>query len=773
MKLRIIFLLISGIYFNSITAQSKYTLTGTVNDSTGAPVEYGIAALFKIPDSTFKGYSTIDSGFFKFMEIEPGDYFLKITSLGFEDKYQSIVITGETDINIILKSTPVTTKDVEVTAFRNAFSYKNGNIKVEIENTVFSTIPDVMDLLSRLPTVQVSPNRDAVTIIGAGGPVIYIDNQRATMNDLSVLSVNDIKSIEIIHNPSAKYEAEGRAVILITRKINTQQGYRFDIIETAMMKRFFENRSAFNASIKKRKTEYKFNLQHYVSNPWESIQGNLRSDTHNYYSDYKATTMGPRNMLTAGIGIFRQLKENDYFSININVRHQEEPFSLISNNSLIQAGATTNVESRSSNFSRRPYLNALFNYQKKITGSTRFFAGGQYSHYERSLASTIQNNFNNTLFEPSEKRMQNYLVDVGVVRVDMETNIKNVKWEYGGIVNHARAGTFFNINNIAASDNRVTEYYYSENNQSVYSQVSGKLKNTEYSLGLRMENTDLEGGFKDSSNQLLDRKFMYLFPRVNITVPLDSSKTLTFNYTRNIRRPDYAIANQITNYITPFFEISNNINLNPSLTNEVSAIVQYKNFSVRAAYAQTQNLSAFVAEYDSAFGKLRLIRKNLALEQGGRLHLVLPFQYKWFTSSNSIMFIVNRVTDERAVTYRTSPFIHAGTNNQFKLPKEYMFTVMAWVTTKRYQGIFERNAMFAADLSLSKAFKSGFTVTLNAFDIFRSLDYTETFTINGIYSSTTYYENVREFSVAVKYSFGKKYDSKFKNREINGDGRLN
>lgn len=98
-----------------------------------------------------------------------------------------------------------------------------------------------------------SLDKENITVAGKGSPLIYIDNQKAGMNDLNALASADIKTIEIIQNPSAKYEVEGRAVILITRKFSKKDSFRTDISETAFFKKQFNNYFGFNSSFKKKK----------------------------------------------------------------------------------------------------------------------------------------------------------------------------------------------------------------------------------------------------------------------------------------------------------------------------------------------------------------------------------------------------------------------------------------------------------------------------------------------------------------------------------------
>ena len=124
-------------------------------------------------------------------------------------------------------------KEVVVNQNKKIFTNSNGNIKLDVANSIYNSIPNTVDLLAKLPAVLVNPDKENVTVVGKGSPLIYIDNQKAGMNELNALASVDIKTIEIIQNPSAKYEAEGRSVILITRKFSKKDSFRTDVSETA------------------------------------------------------------------------------------------------------------------------------------------------------------------------------------------------------------------------------------------------------------------------------------------------------------------------------------------------------------------------------------------------------------------------------------------------------------------------------------------------------------------------------------------------------------
>ena len=95
--------------------------------------------------------------------------------------------------------------EVVITQNKKAFSNQNGNIKLDVTNSIYNSIPNTVDLLSKIPTVQVSADRESISVVGKGSALIYIDNQKIGINDINALAVADIKTIEIIQNPSAKY----------------------------------------------------------------------------------------------------------------------------------------------------------------------------------------------------------------------------------------------------------------------------------------------------------------------------------------------------------------------------------------------------------------------------------------------------------------------------------------------------------------------------------------------------------------------------------------
>lgn len=132
------------------------------------------------------------------------------------------------------------------------------------------------------------------------------------------------------------------------------------------------------------------------------------------------------------------------------------------------------------------------------------------------------------------------------------------------------------------------------------------------------------------------------------------------------------------------------------------------------------------------------------------------------------------VIDEHAVHVASKPYWYLYSSNQLQLSKGFTFTATAWIITAQNQGIFHRRQQYSVDFSLSRVFFKKLTCTINAFDIFRSLNYVESYNFNGISNSTTFLENQKEYSLSIKYSIGTLKDARYKSREVNeNSNRLN
>lgn len=660
--------------------------------------------------------------------------------------------------------------EVIVKGTKKTFSNTNGNLKIDVANSNFKSATNTIDLLSKLPNIQISPNKETISIIGKSNPLLYIDNQKATLNDLKTLSVDDIKSIEIVKNPSSKYEAEGKAVILITRKFSKKEGFKIDLTETASFKKRFNNYLGFNASVKKKKLELKTNFHYNQLNVWEKHHMNYQIPIANIISDYGVEAYTKRPQFIFGGGFFYKINEDDYLSFSANARFQDDIFGINTKTFNRQDELIDKVITSSDNDNNKKFINSFVNYSKKIKSiNTQFFTGFQYSNYKEGTSSLVQNNPNETQFKVSQNSEQQFNVAVFSGRADVEKSFKNeMKLEIGGLFLDANAKTNLNIIDFNTTVSSVSNYDFKEQNTSGYSQFSGKIKKIDYIMGFRIENTHIEGKYKNENAPLIQKNYTHFFPKAQVGISIDSSKTLTLNYSKSIIRPNYSNTNQGSTYINPYFIYGRNINLDPTICDEIAVNFQWKDKSVTLSYSKNSNPVYGDFSYDNQQNILTFSQKNFDVATGYNLDFTLPFTYEFWTMSNNLILILNKIEDDSAKQNQSEPYVYYYSNNVFRLPKEYSISVTAWGLTTQKEGVFEINQpKLLLDLSVSKIFFKNWDCTLSFNDIFKSSVYRENFTINSISSKASYLMDTHEIALSVKYTFGKIKDSEYKEKSIN------
>ena len=736
-------------------AQSRHNISGTVKDSDGQLIGTGEAVLLTTTSTLIKT-ALIENGAFLIKDIAPGNYTLQLSATGYEIEFREVKTDGDISISVVLSPKAFVLDEVAISSENKTFTNHNGNIKVDVVNSIFKASPSPLDLMAKLPTVIVSADKESLSIIGRGDPLIYIDNQKLGMNDLNALSVEDIKTIEIIKNPSAKYEAEGRAVVLITRKQSRRDGFEISGLETASFKRGCNNYTGINTGFKKGKTEFKANFNYNKLHHWEANGNNLVISDAGVATNYKIRSISDRKQYIFGGGVFHQFNDDDYISANVNAKLQGDDDRNRTQTYIAQNDMVSNIITLSRNDSNRNFVNSFLNYNKKIKSlDAKLFTGLQYSNFYQTVYSDIQNNYNDTQFIAAQQRNQKFTVNAFTGRANAEKVFKNdIKLEAGALYLSATAKTNFAVDDYITPAQMQSVYDFKEQNIAGYTQLSGKVKKLSYLGGLRLETTDIEGKYNNTSTLTIDKHYTNLFPKAQLDYAIDSTMSLSLNYAKSIARPNYSSTSQVTVYGSPFMVFASNLNLNPTITDDVSVGLQYNEMSATMRYYTTKDPAYSTFTYDAAQTLISLNTINYAKESGFTFETVIPFSYKFWTVNNVLSVVLNKIQDPSALLSTSKPYLYYYSNNSFKLPKGYTAMLSVWGTTKRNEGIFTRNAFFIMDIGFTKTFLKALDCTLSFNDVFRNMNFNEDFAVNNITSRGRYYTDTREIAFSLKYKFG-------------------
>lgn len=761
------------IFCTVIYGQSEYELSGFVLDNHNESIAIGDVVLYELENNSPYKYVLIEKGAFLFPTIMEGNYKLVVSSLGFKKYEKIILVNKKLHLNIQLMESVTKLDEVDLLATTSMSYNKNGNLKVNVENEVFSSVPDPIELLSLLPNILVSSNREYVTVIGKGKPLLYIGNRRISFEELQLIPVDDISTIEIIRNPSAKYEASGRSVLLITKKINNEEGVRGSLSEAMSMKQNFSNYNSFNLSFKKRKLSWKTNLGYNDLGTWESHEFAFEIPKKDVSSDYHVLIdENDRKQIIAGTGLYYQINDTDYFSINTKIKLQTDDFLIDTNTFLKQYEVIDNIVTQTFNDDAKNFISSNLNYNKNFGANSNLFAGLQYSSFKREMDTNIFNNFNDTGFVKYQHREQYYSIGVLAYKLDYERIFKNeLKWELGVNFRHVQANAISDFQFFESNSQTHVDYDYSEGMYASYSQLSGNMNSSiSFNAGVRVERNTVEGAVEKNNVPIVDRDNTQFFPKAMLNIQLDSTKNITLNYARTIRRPNYSKASSISTFVNPFLEATNNVNLKPSLTTEWSASIQVKKNSLSVSYSRIKNPMYYTITYDDEVERAILSLKNLKRESVLDILLTIPITRGIWTATNTAAITTKFIDEASALNTSVKPYLYLYTNQRFKLRKNTTISFGGWLLTKRNEGIFKRNGLMVLNASITKKFFDQLYCSLRCNDIFKGMKFNkESYAINGIVANGVYYGDVREIALSLKYSFGKLKASKHKNKNVDDD----
>ncbi len=754
--------------FCSVNAQESYRLMGKVYDEKENAIVIGDILLYNKTETELVQYTILSDGFFELTNIAAGSYVLKISSLGYEDKSLSIEISKDISLEFVLTEQVSSLEEVEVTAVKNPITNSNGNLKLDVQNPVFSSIPELLDVLAKLPTVQIAANRESVSVLGKGNPLIYLGNQRIDFQEFTSLAVNTIESIELINNPSARYEASGRAVIKVTLKRDASSN-TVTFTEIASIRRNFNNYLSTSGNMNLGRSNFRGNFSYNQLGQWESNTFRFEIPERNVLVDYLVLVSdNKRREFNGGVGWYLPFKKEGYISLNSNFRLQTNDAPIFTETFLRDGLMENDIFTNTDNNRERNYVTVNFNFEKPLTKNLNLFTGLQFSNYLELYDSNISNNIDDSSFTLDEARTQKYRISSLAFRTDFTHKISaNTTWELGLNWNEAKAQAVSDFQDLRTDDFTSVDFGYDEGLYAAYTSFASKLgKKVDYSVGLRLEHNQVKSGLETEEIPLVERKTTNLFPKMNVSIPLDSTKTISLNYAKSVSRPNFSRTNTISLFINPFLEGAGNINLLPSMTDEVSTNLQWKNKSLAVGYNRTKRPMNFTIGYDEEADVAILSQVNLEKESGFFSNLTLPFSKGIWSTTNTIALYYNKIEDNNAVLGVARPYIYAYSNHQFKIAKDMTVAFGVWALTRRQEGIFKRNTMIVPDTIISKTFFKKWECSLRFNDFFRAMNFEEAYAIDGVFAEGTYFADGREMALTIRYRFGDDAKNDFKSRDV-------
>lgn len=365
MKNILLFLIL---FYATFSAQQNLKITGKIINSDKEKNGFPMMIYLLDQDNHLIKSTVAQDSKFEFDQLKSGNYHLQLSSDETIQNEKPFYLEKNLELSIAFEPKSQRIDEVTITAKKKPFKVENGNITLDVANSALNKLPTSSELLSKLPFVMMDANGEGLSFVGKGTPLLYVDNQRVDFATLTAISVDDIKSVEVIRNPSVKYESEGKAVIKVNLKKSRKDGSQLSASETATFQKRFSNYLSANFQQRKNKTEWKLNASYNQINHWESNGFDYQVPSKNINSDYVIKSITKRPQTIFGASLYQELNDDgDYITLSFNTNFRPDKGDNNTNTFYSENGNSTFVKTLNQQDRNRATINSIFNYKKKIT----------------------------------------------------------------------------------------------------------------------------------------------------------------------------------------------------------------------------------------------------------------------------------------------------------------------------------------------------------------------------------------------------------------------
>ncbi len=740
----------------SIKAQK---ISGAVKDPQGKGVEKSTISVLNVKDSSIvKLGLTGGKGSFSITDIKNGIYLVSASHVGYATVYSKPFELSGSDYvvpDLTISKADGDMKGVTVTAKKPMVEVRADKTILNVEGTINATGSTALELLRKSPGVMVDKD-DNLSLSGKNGVRIYIDGKPSPLagadlaNFLKSTQAAQIEAIELITNPSAKYDAAGNAgIINIRLKKNkafgtngsVNAGYNIGVYPKYNAGINFNNRNKRvnifgNYNYNNTKQDNAFNLYRSVL---DTIFDNKTSmvflnKSHGFKTglDYYIN-----NKHTLGVLINGNISENN-FNNNSRTPISYKPTGVVdriltanNNNAMERNNVNFNINYRFADTSGRE-LNLDADYGLFRNDGNQL----QPNYYYQPNGTTLINEVFYRFISPTD-------IDIYTFKADYEQNFKKGRLGIGvktSIINTDNNFRRFDVQQLKPELRtldvpRSNQFNYSENINAVYVNYNKQLKGVMFQAGLRMENTVSQGdsygltanGEVNLNNQqTFKRNYTNLFPSAALTFNKNPMNQWGFSYSRRIDRPVYQDLNPFEFKLDEYTFQKGNTELRPQYTNIITLTNTYK-YKLTTSLSYSHVADVFAQLVDTTNKSQSFItRKNLATQDVIALNISYPFMYKSYMmfvnfSGNYSKYKADFGGGSRVVNLDAAAFnIYMQHSIKFGKNKDWTGELSGWYNTPAiWEGVFKSKAMGSMDAGVQKTiFKGKGNFKVSVSDIF-------------------------------------------------------
>ena len=789
MKTFAAFLFLLGSY----TCLGQLTVRGNVVDDQERPLPFATTILLKAADSTMaKATVTGDTGTFTLVGIDVGTYLLKVSNVGFTTYYSDEIAVVDRSVTlptIKLSTATEALDEVQIIAEKPIVEVLADKTVFNVDKTINATGSNGFELLRKAPGVIID-NNNSVIVEGKAGVQIYIDGRPTVLagqdliNYLETLQSTDIDAIEIITQPSSKYEAAGNAgIINIKLKRNKSFGTNGSLTAGYIQGRFPRVNSSVSLNNRGKKTNLYGTYSNRFGDSYSFINLDRLQNGNRFDARTESRFDNNNHNIKTGFDLYADNKNTlgviftANFNNGIGDSRSRTPILLdgeaIPSEILLAQSQSDNV---SSNY------NGNFNYKYADTLGRELNVDLDYGNF-MSDRTNFQPNYyvDGTEMDTLRSSIVRFITPIDIKiwagQTDYEQNFLNGKLSLGGRISYVETANTFNFFDVldgmdvfnAAQSNT---FNYTEQINAGYFNYNRKWNKWNLQLGLRVEQTISEGELlstQANSDELVKRNYTNYFPSGGLTYSINQKNSLALTYSRRIQRPSYQSLNPFQFKIDELSFRQGNPFLQPQYTNNIRLAHTY-NYRLTTSVSYSY-ISDFFAQVTEAVGDDQnfIIQRNVADQKVFNLSVSYP------TKINDWWSIYVSASAYRSEYEPTSPdFLAVDQNtfsfygqNTFKLPKDYTMEVSGWFSSPSiWGGTYRTQSLGSLDIAFQKKFlDDALTARLAFSDILYTIPWRGSTQFGNLRIDGSGGSDSRQVRFSLNYNFGSNEIKKARKRK--------
>ncbi len=789
-------LIVFLVMFISISANAQTLLKGKIIDkSTQQPIEFAdiivTSSLMEYPIGTI----TDVAGNFE-LSLKKGPYQLTVLFVGKELIVKAIEIKDmDIDLGVILIENSQQLDEVIITSKKKLIERKIDRLVFNVENSSKASQGDALEILRVTPGVRIQ--NDQIKMIGKSNLQVMINDKIVQLSEedlanfLKSIASEDIKNIEVITTPPAKYEASGNSgLINITLKQAKKNSWNAQLKSSYLQRRYATGSFGGNFNFNKENFSMATSINYRDGTYYQE------QDDYAYFSDGLWYTSSPFRGQFKGLNSRLDLNYKitskwemgaQYLHNNASFNYTDTPYTPVfdyNTNEIIrslQSEGTANLSPKfhSVNYNNEFKLDSL---GREITLNLDYFTYTNPDIKKYSGNSTIQN----PLLEQFYKGINTNKQDVTnrSAKLDVVYPLNWINLGFGGKITNSKSVNTISFFNSGLVDNPIVDIPLSENNfeykediQALYLSANKTIsKKWQTQLGLRLEATQTNS-VSNNLNLFAKNEYTKLFPTFYVSYDATENSNVSFNYSKRIQRPSFFQLNPNIYFTNPFQTIEGNAFLQPAFIDNFELTNTYKNFVTKLYYSYEDNLFSQVPLADATTNIIRFTNENFINTKRFGISENYTFnKIIWWSSNNS--FDINYSKSEFSLEEEqdNQEGINAtiSTYNDFNLnvDKTLIMGLNYWYSFPGINGVYKTKSASSLSLSIQYVLlDKNLNISLRGNDLFKSSAERNESRVNGVLQTARYYYDSRSLQLSASYKFGNKALKAKKHKTGNSEER--